>query len=243
METAPLLDVSTDASSSGSVPSSPLVDPHKNLAVKKEDPSSSSSFVPLDSTPQVDRRSLSRSSWCSMICQLEDDQGLVLAYGRIQASEPEDIFLALLLGEEDVGVIVTSVPSGDNADVMSLHRWPLTETRLLGSLLLVDSLNPLSSIPTPTLSLESRRLPIISPIDAKRLQPLLPNLNAFFNSPPFASLARNIAVFANAVNLFCGRKFLLAAPGTGLSPLMSEGSLVGMFPNDCTPPRARWRGS
>ena len=247
VETAPLLDVSTDASSSGSVPSSPLVDPHEHLAVKEEGPSSSSSFVPLDGTPQVDRRSLSRSSWRGMICQLEDDQGLVLAYGRIQASEPEDVFLASLLGEEDVGVIVTSVPSGDDADVMSLRRWPLTETRLLGSLLLVDLISrfyeSLSSIPTPTLSLESRRLPIISPIDAGRLRPLLPNLNAFFNSPPFASLARSIAVFANAVNLFRGRKLLLAAPGTGLSPLMSGGSLVGMFPNDCTPPRARWRGS
>ena len=106
--------------------------------MKKEGPSSLSSFVPLDGTPQVDRRSLSRSSWRGIICQLEDDQGLVVAYGRIQASEPEDVFLASLLGEEDVGVIVTSVPSGDDADVMSLRRWPLTETRLLGSLLLVD---------------------------------------------------------------------------------------------------------
>ena len=138
METAPLLDVSTDASSSRSVPSSPLVDPHEHLAVKEEDPSSSSSFVPLDSTPQVDRQSLSRSSWRGMRYQLEDDQGLVLAYGRIQASEPEDVFLASLLGEEDVGVIVTFVPSGDDADVMSLCRWPLTETRLMGGLLLVD---------------------------------------------------------------------------------------------------------
>ena len=35
-------------------------------------------------------------------------------------------------------MIVTSVPSGDDADVMSLCRWPLTETCLLDSLLLVD---------------------------------------------------------------------------------------------------------
>ena len=35
-------------------------------------------------------------------------------------------------------MIVTSVPSGDDADVMSLRRWPLTKTRLLSSLLLVD---------------------------------------------------------------------------------------------------------
>ena len=96
VETAPLLDVPTDASSSGSVPSSPLVDPHEHMAVKEEGPSSSSSFVPLDSTPQVDHRSLSRSSWRGMICALEDDQGLVLASGQIQASELEDVFLASL---------------------------------------------------------------------------------------------------------------------------------------------------
>ena len=57
-----------------------------------------------------------------MLCQLEDGQGLVLVYGRIQASQPEDVFLASLLGEEDVGVIVISVPSGDDADVMSPRR-------------------------------------------------------------------------------------------------------------------------
>ena len=98
METAPLVDVSTDASNSGSVPSSPLIDPRKHLAVKEEGPSSLSSFVPLDNTPQVDRRSLNRLSWRGMICQLEDGQGFVLAYGRIQASQPEDVFLASLLG-------------------------------------------------------------------------------------------------------------------------------------------------
>ena len=92
VETAPLVDVPTDSSNSRSVPTSPLIDPHEHLAVKEEGPSFSSSFVPLDSTPQVDRRSLSRSSWRGMICQLEDNQGLVLAYGRIQASQPEDVF-------------------------------------------------------------------------------------------------------------------------------------------------------
>ena len=81
VETTPFMDVPTDASSSGSVPSSPLIDPHEHLAVKEEGLSSSSSFVPLDSTPQVDRRSLICSSWRGMLCQLEDGQGLVLAYG------------------------------------------------------------------------------------------------------------------------------------------------------------------
>ena len=134
METAPLVDVPTDASSSGSVPSSPLIDPHEPPVVKEEGPSSSSAFVPLDRTPQVDRRDLSRSSWRGMLCQLEDDRGLVLAYGRIQASQPEDVFLASLLGDEDVGVVVTSVPFGDDADVMSLRRWPLTQDALAGRL-------------------------------------------------------------------------------------------------------------
>ena len=172
METAPLVDVPIDAFNSGSVPSSPLIDPHEHLAVKEEGPSSLSSFVPLDSTPQVNRRSLTRSSWRGMLCQLEDNQGLVLTYGRIQASQPEDVFLAVLLGEEDVGVIVTSVPSGDDADVMSLCSGPLLRHACLVAccllILFLDSMNPLSSIPTPTLSLESRRLPIISPIDAGR---------------------------------------------------------------------------
>ena len=94
VEIAPLVDVSTDASSSGSVPSSPLIDPHEPLVVKDEGPSSSA-FVPLDCTPQVDRRDLSRSSWRGMLCQLEDGQGLVLVYGRIQASQLEDVFLPL----------------------------------------------------------------------------------------------------------------------------------------------------
>ena len=35
-------------------------------------------------------------------------------------------------------MVVTSVPFGDDLDVMSLRRWPLTTTRLLGNLLLVD---------------------------------------------------------------------------------------------------------
>ena len=182
-----------------------------------------------------------------MLCQLEDDRGLALAYGRIQASQPEDVFLASLLGEEDVGVVVTSVPSGDDADVMFLRRWPLTRTRLLGGLLLVDlipdSMNFLSSTPTPTFSLEFRRLLIIFRIDEGRRPSSSLNLNAFFNSPLFASLAWNIAVSASVVKFILRRKFLLAEPSTGLSPLMSGGSSVGMFPNDCTLLRAMWRRS
>ena len=104
-------------------------------------------------------------------------------------------------------------------------------------------MNILSSTPTPTLSLEFRRLPVISWIDEGRHPPSSPNLNAFFNSPPFASLARNIAVSASVVKLFPGRKLLLVAPGTRLSPLMSGESSIGMFSNDCTLLRARWQGS
>ena len=86
VETTPLVDVPADASSSESVPSFPLIDPHEPSVVKDKGPSSSSTFVPLDRTLQVDRQDLSRLSWRGMLCQLEDGQGLVLAYGRIQAS-------------------------------------------------------------------------------------------------------------------------------------------------------------
>ena len=147
LETTPLVDVLADASSSGSVPSSPLIDPHEPLVVKDESPFSSSSFVPLDLTPQVDRQDLSYSSWHGMLWQMEDGEGLVLTYGRIQASQPEDIFLASLLSEEDVGIVVTSVLFGDDLDVMSLQRWPIIKTRLLGSLLLFDLLSRFYKFP------------------------------------------------------------------------------------------------
>ena len=55
METAPLVDVPANTSSSGSVPSSLLLDPHEAPVVKEEGPFSSSVFVPLDRIPQVDR--------------------------------------------------------------------------------------------------------------------------------------------------------------------------------------------
>ena len=118
LKIAPLVDVPVDASSSGGVPSSPLIDPHEPLVVKDKSPLSS--FVPLDRTPQVDLQDLSCLSWRGVLCQLEDGEGLVLVYGRIQASQPEDVFFVSLLGEEDVGVVVTSIPSRDDSDVMSL---------------------------------------------------------------------------------------------------------------------------
>ena len=99
----------------------PLIESHEPPIVKDESPSLSSS-VSLDCTPQVDCQDLNRSSWRGMFCHLEDGEGLVLAYGRIQASQSEDVLLASLLDEEDVGVVVTSVPSGDDSDVMSLRR-------------------------------------------------------------------------------------------------------------------------
>ena len=82
-----------------------------------------------------------------MLCHLEDGHGLVLAYSRIQASQPDDVFLASLLGGEDVGVVVTFVPSGDDVDVMSLWRWPLTKTLLLGGLLLVELISRFYELP------------------------------------------------------------------------------------------------
>ena len=88
--------------------------------MKVKDPFSSSFFIPLDYTTQVDCQDLNCSSWHGIVCQLEDGEGLVLAYDQIQASQPKDVFLASLLGEEDVGVVVTSVLSRDNLDVMSL---------------------------------------------------------------------------------------------------------------------------
>ena len=109
-----LVDVPADTSSSKSVPSSPLIDPHEPSVVKDKGPSSLSFFLSLDRTPQANRQDLSHSSWRSMLCQLEDGEGLVLTYSRIQASQSKYVFLASLLSEEDVGVVVRT------SDVMSL---------------------------------------------------------------------------------------------------------------------------
>ena len=44
-------------------------------------------------------------------------------------------------------MVVTSVLSRDDADVMSLQRWPLTKTRLLDSMLLVDLISRFFELP------------------------------------------------------------------------------------------------
>ena len=135
-------------------------------------------------------------------------------------------------------MIVTYVPSGDDVDVMSLRRWPFTETRLLGSLLLVDRISRFYEFPVVDSDSNSLLGVPKAPYNFSNRRPktstLVTKSKRLLQHPPFASLARSIAVFANVVNLFRGRKLLLAAPGIGLFPLMSGGSLVGMFPNDYT---------
>jgi hypothetical protein len=78
---------------------------------------------------------MKRMEWSGKKCELVNHIGKMIVEGRIVACDPKEPILDNNPNEIDVGVIILSC-ANDRSQIMSIWRWPLSQTILDGHCLL-----------------------------------------------------------------------------------------------------------
>ncbi len=73
--------------------------------------------------------------WRGRKCELVNHIGKMIVEGRIVTCDPKKLILDNNLGEIDVGVTILSC-ANDRSQIMSIWRWPLSQTIIDGHCLL-----------------------------------------------------------------------------------------------------------
>ena len=81
-----------------------------------------------------------RSLWRGMDCHLLHKDGSHFGFGRITSCLPDEVCDDKLLGDDDVGVLITRTAAGDRGPIMGILRWPLRQAKLSGSCLTLASI-------------------------------------------------------------------------------------------------------
>jgi hypothetical protein len=119
-----------------------------NIGVLSEDPSIEDNGV--EPTNGVEEPPYIRQEdWVGLTVLQCLAEGNLMASGRINCSLPEDAFQDGTLGEGSVGVIVFDVFIGDQHDIMTHQRWPLSECKLAGGCDLSETVEYVARNPDP----------------------------------------------------------------------------------------------
>lgn len=77
---------------------------------------------------------LQRGMWRGKDCNLYHKDGSQFGRGRISSCLPDEICDDKVLGDDEVGVLITATNNrGDEDQIMAIVRWPLAQAKLAGS--------------------------------------------------------------------------------------------------------------
>ena len=88
-----------------------------------------------------------KAEWMGKIVKRVNDDGNLVASGRVNCNCPDEPFENNTLGEGNIGVTVLDVFLGDCNDIMSHRKWPISECIFDGGQSLSDTINHFNSLP------------------------------------------------------------------------------------------------